>query len=435
MNGGLLPDIPRIYTAIAEWAACVVYILPLKKRLSRPVLVILTAAMLLLQIIVQIIAGKLPITLWIPSMATAVLFMLFFIYSCCDISAFDAGYCAARAFITAEFAASLGWQLYCYFIFQTPWDGFAAPVVLMSLTYSMVFVLIFVLEFRRMPHNMHLSVHGKELITAITIAVTAFTVSNIYFVVQSSVFADSTGAALFFIRTLVDFSGLTVLFIQQEQRNEMRLYHEVKVLDNVLYRQYEQYKKSKGSIEILNRKYHDLKHQIAVIRAEDDLERRESYLAEMDQALNLYSAQIDTGNKVLDIVLTEKSMYCAEHGINITCVVDGGLLHFMNAMDICTIFGNALDNAIESAEKLDETGKRIIRVAVYSQNELVMIRFENYMETTLAFEDSLPRTTKNDKNLHGYGIKGIRYATEKYGGNMTIHTENNWFVMCVLIPV
>lgn len=203
--------------------------------------------------------------------------------------------------------------------------------------------------------------------------------------------------------------------------------------------QYEQYQLSKGNIEILNCKYHDLKHQIAAIRAESDAGKREGYLKEMETGLGLYEAQNRTGNSVLDTILTGKSMYCVQHNINFTCVADGSLLNFMNVMDICAVFGNALDNAIESAEKVEDIAKRIIRAAVYQENQFVIIRFENYYESEFCTEKmggiKIPQTTKKEKEYHGFGIKSIRSSAEKYGGTMTILTEDHWFYLRLLIPL
>ncbi|MCP1110925.1 ATP-binding protein [Ohessyouella blattaphilus] len=430
----MFPDIPRLYTAIAEWIACVIYIIPLKKKLKGMRLILVLAGMLGLQCLVQGIAGRMPIAFWVPGMILAMVFMYLNIYCCCDLSLLDTGYCCARAFITAEFAASLGWQLYCFFFLGRTMDNRVVPVMVMGLTYAAVFFMIYLLESKRILRNVRLGVSGKELISAVLIAAAAFIISNVYFAVQTTVFQGQTGAALFFIRTVVDFSGLTMLYAQQEQRNEIRLRREVEALDQVLNRQYEQYQQSKGNIELLNRKYHDLKHQIAIIRSEEDPEKKESYLVEMDHAIKIYESNNNTGNKVLDVVLTGKNMYCVEHHINLTCVIDGQQLAFMKAMDICSIFGNALDNAIESVMKLKEQEKRLIRVAVYSQNNLLMMRFENYIEEVPAFEEGLPATTKKNKDFHGYGIKSIKHTAEKYGGNLTIHTEDNWFVLRVLIP-
>ena len=82
---------------------------------------------------------------------------------------------------------------------------------------------------------------------------------------------------------------------------------------------------SKESIELINYKYHDLKHQIAVLRSEEDPQKREAFLDEMEAEIRQYEAQNKTGNKVLDTVLRIKRLYSNKNGITFTCVADGTL--------------------------------------------------------------------------------------------------------------
>jgi sensor histidine kinase regulating citrate/malate metabolism len=107
----------------------------------------------------------------------------------------------------------------------------------------------------------------------------------------------------------------------------------------------------------------------------------------------------------------------------------------MEPMDISTLFGNALDNAIESVRKLPQEEKRLIHVAVARQKDFLRIRVENYYEGNLVFENGLPATTKEDKEYHGYGLKSIRSTVKKYGGSITIDTNENWFELRILIPL
>ena len=107
----------------------------------------------------------------------------------------------------------------------------------------------------------------------------------------------------------------------------------------------------------------------------------------------------------------------------------------MDVMDICSIFGNALDNAIESVEKLEDVNRRLIRVAVFAQDNFLMIRVENYFETPVKLKNGEFATTKANKLYHGYGIKSIRYTADKYGGSVSITTEDRWFHLRVLIPI
>lgn len=186
---------------------------------------------------------------------------------------------------------------------------------------------------------------------------------------------------------------------------------------------------------MIDRKYHDLKHQIMALRAENDPERREQWLDEMEEEIRTYEAQNKTGNPVLDTVLTSKSLYCQKHGINLTCVADGTVLDFMDVRDLCTIFGNALDNAIECELAIPDHEKRLIHLTVARQKSFALVRLENYCEKQLEFEDGMPVTTKGDRRYHGFGLKSIRYTARKYSGTVTVNSEENWFELKILIPI
>ena len=121
--------------------------------------------------------------------------------------------------------------------------------------------------------------------------------------------------------------------------------------------------------------------------------------------------------------------------ISMTSVVDGTLFDFMDVMDICSIFGNALDNAIECEKKIKDREKRLIHVSAFSQRNFLIIRFENYCENDLKFDAELPTTTKEDSQFHGYGLKSLRYTVRKYGGEVDINVQDNWFELKILIPM
>ena len=175
----------------------------------------------------------------------------------------------------------------------------------------------------------------------------------------------------------------------------------------------------------------ELKMQIAAIRAERDKVKQDAALAEMEGDIHRYEAENKTGNPVLDTLLTAKSMYCQQHGINLTCVADGTLLNFLTTGEICTIVGTALDNATESVLTEQDPEKRLIRVAVYAQNGFVMLRFENYCAQPVELgPDGLPRQSSHG----GYDLKSVRAAAETHGGTVTLHWENEWFTLRVLLP-
>ena len=238
-----------------------------------------------------------------------------------------------------------------------------------------------------------------------------------------------------YIRTLVDMAGVLILTVQHEQLREAALHSELSAMDAVLHRQYEQYRQSKENIRLINRRYHELKMQIAAIRAERDQAKQNAALAEMESDIRRYEAENKTGNPVLDTLLTAKSLYCQQHGITLTCVADGAALDFMDTMDLCSLFGNALDNAIESVEKLPDSEQRLIHLVVARQKGFLWIRVENTYDGAFQADGNLPKTTKSDARYHGYGLKSIYDTAEKYGGTAEITTQENQFTLKVLFPI
>lgn len=436
MNGELIPDIPRLYTALAEWAACFLYIIFLKKRFNAVLHYLLCAAFLALIGVWQYVAGILPLILWVPGMIMAVILMFLFIYTCCEISPLSAAMWCIHAFIVAEFAASFEWQLFFYYYTNfSIGDIELMQILFLLFIYGIVFFTIYLVEKRYMRNKTVLDIRKRDLVIVFSIALTVFIVSNMSFINIKTPFSGRFANEVFYIRTLVDFCGIILLVSQREQKLWLHAKNEVAATHNVLLRQYQNYCQSKENIELINRRYHDLKHQIQIIRSEKNLEKKSKYLDELEECIKLYESQYETGNTVLDTVLTTKSNDFYNNSINFTCVVDGKLLDFIDVMDICSIFGNALDNAIENVSFIKDTEKRLIKLLVYAKNDLLIIRFGNYYENKLQYEDGNLVTTKKDLKNHGYGIKSIKHTVQKYNGSVRISTDNNWFALCILIPI
>lgn len=427
-------DIPRIYTALAEWSACVLFIVLLPKRLPRWRWMTAAAGALLVQSVFFVKTGGGPLIFWIPCMVLAVLFMVAFIGSCCNIRGLEASYFGIQAFVAAEFAASLEWQISTYFWRETLPAVWGQAALILAV-YGVVFAALWNLLRRHLPKDGRMELDFKGFSSAIIIGIAVFAVSNLSFVTTNTPFSGQYTFEIANIRTLVNLGGVAMLYAHLVQCCEVKVRRELESVENVLQNQYQQYKQSRESIDLINYKYHDLKHQIAVLRSEQDPERRNEFLNKMEDEIRQYELQNKTGNHVLDTVLTSKTLYCDKHGITLTSVADGKLLEFMDIMDICSIFGNALDNAIECELKIPDKEKRLIHVTVTRQKNFLMIRFENYYEGKLNIKEGRFATTKKEKQFHGYGIKSIRYTANKYEGAVNIDTTGNWFDLKVLIPL
>lgn len=228
--------------------------------------------------------------------------------------------------------------------------------------------------------------------------------------------------------------SMLILFTQYSILRACRLNREKGIIHQALYERQRQYELARNSADVINRKCHDLKHQIRALRA-SGVQNREEYLTEMEKAVNQFQTFADTENEILNTILTDKGMYCENHGIRLSVIADGRKLGFMQDMDIYALLGNALDNAIECVEKYENPEKRIISLNISGKNEFLSIEIDNYCEENLKFQNGLPVTTKHETAYHGFGMKSIRYIAEKYGGVMCAEMEACTFTLRITIPV
>lgn len=227
---------------------------------------------------------------------------------------------------------------------------------------------------------------------------------------------------------------LVILYLQNEVFKNLHMRQELDMMNVLLKKEQEQYRMSRENIALINQKCHDMKHHIRALRTASK-EERDRYLDELYETVQIYENIVKTGNEVLDTILTEKSLYCKDRGIVVSCVADGSQMDFINPFDLYSILGNALDNAIEAVEQFRNPDKRQIDVLIYRQQKFLVINIINPLEKTLVYEEELPVTTKSDKKYHGFGIRSIRYALSKYEGHLTINEEDGCFSLKMLIPI
>lgn len=230
------------------------------------------------------------------------------------------------------------------------------------------------------------------------------------------------------------FNCLLLLQWQFELVRSRRLEVELNFTEKLLAQAQEQYAFSKENIDLINLKCHDMKHQIREIGSVKQLDAET--ITDLERSISVYDSVVKTENEALDVILTEKSFKCLRHDIILNCIADGKTLDFMKNSDVYSLFGNALDNAIEAVMKLEDKARRVIGLKVYSVGGLVTINVKNFFDGDITFNaDGLPGTTKKDKGLHGYGMKSISMIVEKYGGDLSLQAKNGVFNLNILLPV
>ena len=342
---------------------------------------------------------------------------LAFCYQC---SALEALFCTASAHPAQNIVFNLYWIAKMHIGFQERTLQ-ALPV---SLSLMLVVYLAVYFVFARRLHELERARYLRKRIVLNAVIVTLFVIffnqratgarweENVY---MAYVFAD--------VLALIMQFGLL-----QESETESRY-------EQLLYAEQKKQQMTAENVELINRKCHDLKHQIAALKRMETGSERDEYIRKIENAVMFYESAVKTGNETLDLILMDKLLYCQEHRIKLTCVSDGEKLKYMDTMDIYALFGNAIDNAIESVSHEPEESKRIISMRVGSQGQFLSFHIENYVGHEVKLSGGLPLTTKSDKQYHGFGVLSIKRITEKYDGTISIRSDGNLFRLDILIPI
>lgn len=248
-----------------------------------------------------------------------------------------------------------------------------------------------------------------------------------------SIYNVDTDALKLFYNIFASIVCILLLFLLINNFEKRDIKRENRELELLLAVQNNVHKRSAESIEMLNIRAHDLKKQIEYLHDLNNGTAKNEILESVEKSINEYDEIVESGCKALDYVLTEKMHTCRKHNINFTYIADGTALDNMKSSDIFSLFGNALDNAIECVSEYDDD-KRIISLKVIRQEKITLISIENYCDKEIIYDGGLPVTTKKDKNLHGFGIKSINYIVRKYDGVVKIKNENNMFSLTIVLP-
>lgn len=245
---------------------------------------------------------------------------------------------------------------------------------------------------------------------------------------RSKLIIGALQAHIYIKAIALSYSAATLLIIFMNCNNK-KLETENNTLQLLLKKDEQKYEQAKQSSERIKTKYHDLKHrEHQGVLSQEDIGELDS---DKEAIQNLYF----TGNKALDIIISEKAVLCEKEKIKFICTADGNAIDFVKPHHIYSLLGNAFDNAIEGLSSVREEDKREINTSITRCRNMSLIRVSNYFLNNIVVENGFPKTTKADKDNHGFGVKSMKTIAELYGGNIYFSVNNNLFTLLIMIPI
>lgn len=230
-------------------------------------------------------------------------------------------------------------------------------------------------------------------------------------------------------------SSFLLLMIVFKIIKDIKEKSEERLLKEKIDMQYKYYLNLQESQNKVKKLYHDINNHIFCMKnLSYNKEDVNKYIDEMSKELNEFKEIHNTGNMILDIILNEKQNICNENNIDLTCDVNFSKCNFIEMTDVCSIFSNILDNAIEACNKTS-MDKKYIKIRGTLVKSYYVIRCENSKANKLEIKNSKIITSKKDKFIHGIGLKSVKSSLEKYNGDLEIEDFKNKFLLQIYIPI
>ena len=196
------------------------------------------------------------------------------------------------------------------------------------------------------------------------------------------------------------------------------------------------YQVAKESYESNARLYHDMGNHFSMIQsylADGKVEEARTYLDRLGKDRAAYSVERFTGIEAVDYILSQKAAFAKQQNVETSIHAEYPKDCKIDPVDLCTILTNLLDNALEACRKLPEASAKILSVTIRRINQFIIIQIANSCIEEPIISKGNFKTSKTDKRHHGWGMKNVRLAVEKYHGTMEYEYNKNMFIVSVML--
>ncbi|NLV75809.1 MAG: GHKL domain-containing protein [Tissierellia bacterium] len=197
-------------------------------------------------------------------------------------------------------------------------------------------------------------------------------------------------------------------------------------------------KEKENIYEEVRKTHHDFKNHIICIEKlleQGKLELVSEYINNLKEEKFQVYTWIKTGNDVVDAILNQKRSEGEKKNIDIDMKVIIPDNINIRPMDLCIILGNAIDNGIEANEKIEDIDKRNIKVRINPYKDYLFMEISNPTICNPIDEYGQLKTTKDNKEKHGFGIKSMATVVEEYNGILNYEYDEGEFILSIMLPM
>ena len=257
---------------------------------------------------------------------------------------------------------------------------------------------------------------------------------TVVFRYQNIYYKSNTETNLLFIlsEVFMFFAIIVVFFVHERAIDNQKKLHDIEMLEQkqIINLEY---------LDILEKKdeetrilVHDIKNNLINISNLTTEENVKQYINNIYDKANDISIKAKTKNKLLDVIINKYSLLCKDKQIRFSILALSENLSFINDYDLSAILDNLLSNAIERAEK---EAHPYIELTLECDNKFHKIILKNSCSTEPLTDNETLISTKENKKIHGYGMKSVYQALKNYNGELEWMFEQKEFKIVILIPI
>lgn len=233
--------------------------------------------------------------------------------------------------------------------------------------------------------------------------------------------------------------NIAVFFIYDRNLRKYELENQLREAEEMQRIQASYYKQIEKGLNESRKQLHDFKNHITTLERlyhTDSKDKALNYMHELQAQMSqqMAAASFRVNNTAFDVILYEQEKACKEQGITFEKQILYNDLSILKYIDTCTIFANALDNAVKACSDI-QNGEKKITLEVKRTNDILSIIIENTKQNHVVYENEKFVSSKSDKYNHGFGVENIKMAVEKYNGIVSIDYTDTIFTLAISIPL
>lgn len=295
-----------------------------------------------------------------------------------------------------------------------------------------LFIILILLDKHTRKKNMNVRLSGVEAVCISIFCIFCPIIEETFSYLEQREAGFAIG-----LQWTVFMIALNLLFVFVIVHRKRAVYYRAVSKDNSnkFNDEYSAFKEYQNKNEETAKFRHDMNNHMIILQQmmkEHRYDDAQTYFEEISSSVGTSTIRLLTGNEMLDMILGTKYEQLQEKNIEIRADGKAEGLTFISPADLCIIFSNLIDNAIEAVEKLPD--HRWIEILCKRTEGTIFIEIKNPVREDVQLRDGRPVTTKEDSKNHGLGLINVEDTVKKYGGYCRIELSDHCFSYQMVIP-